>query len=176
MYRRNTGRSPRCLKNQAAKRLPPVFTAPRRAKTALADGTQAEAVLKKLADARFTVGSIKKSVKSRRPQPPFTTSTLQQEANRRLSFQSQRTMMIAQELYEGVRHRRARLPRSYHLYAYGFAAWSPTRPRWRPQRSYVKSTAKPTVPSVPNKYKSKSSAQDAHEAIRPADPAITPNR
>ena len=142
-------------------------------KTALADGTQAEAVLKKLADARFTVGSIKKSVKSRRPQPPFTTSTLQQEANRRLSFQSQRTMMIAQELYEGVNigervsHGLITYMRTDSLRVSDEAALAAAEViREKYGEAYC--------PSAPNKYKSKSSAQDAHEAIRPADPAITP--
>ena len=50
----------------------------------------------------FLVQNVRKAVRHRRPQPPFVTSTLQQEANRRLGFQSARTMMIAQELYEGV--------------------------------------------------------------------------
>lgn len=55
-----------------------------------------------LQDVPFVVSDIKKSVRRKSPAPPFTTSTLQQEASRKLGFQARRTMKAAQELYEGI--------------------------------------------------------------------------
>ena len=69
----------------------------------------------------FTVGEIKRGKKERTPAPPFITSTLQQEASRKLNMTPRRTMSIAQELYEGIEHGRVRPYRSDHLYAYRLA-------------------------------------------------------
>lgn len=63
---------------------------------------QADEILKRLEGAEFVIDKVKKSVHRKSPAAPFTTSTLQQEASRRLSFQARRTMKTAQELYEGV--------------------------------------------------------------------------
>jgi hypothetical protein len=59
-------------------------------------------VVNAVSDKEFTVRSVKKAIRMKNPAPPFTTSTLQQEASRRLGFQSQRIMRVAQELYEGI--------------------------------------------------------------------------
>ena len=71
---------------------------------------------------RFTVASIERKEVRRSPTPPFITSRLQQEAARKLYFSPSRTMKIAQRLYEGVELGEAGRDRSYHLYAYRFAA------------------------------------------------------
>ena len=71
-------------------------------KAELASKKEADKILKYLKDKDFTVDNIKKSTRKKQPSPPFTTSTLQQEANHRLSFNSRRTMKTAQELYEGI--------------------------------------------------------------------------
>lgn len=63
---------------------------------------EADAILKELEGCDYVVENVKKSVRKKSPAPPFTTSTLQQEASRRLGFQARRTMKAAQELYEGV--------------------------------------------------------------------------
>ena len=68
----------------------------------IGDETAARAIEAALKDARFTVGSVETKPAKRHPSPPFTTSTLQQEASRKLGFSSQRTMQVAQKLYEGV--------------------------------------------------------------------------
>ncbi len=69
----------------------------------LPDEESAEKVLKELKDAVYKVDSVKKSIRKQSPAPPFTTSTMQQEASRKLGFQARRTMRIAQELYEGLK-------------------------------------------------------------------------
>ncbi|PKM62487.1 MAG: type I DNA topoisomerase [Firmicutes bacterium HGW-Firmicutes-21] len=122
----------------------------------------------------FTVDEIKKSVKTRRPQPPFTTSTLQQEANRRLSFQSQRTMMIAQELYEGVNigekgtHGLITYMRTDSLRVSDEA-------RDAAKAFINEKYGDSYYPKEPNVYKTKKNSQDAHEAVRPSDPRISPD-
>ena len=122
----------------------------------------------------FRVVSVKKAVKHRKPQPPFVTSTLQQEANRRLGFQSSRTMMIAQELYEGVNIGE----KSTH----GLITYMRTDSLRISEEA--RASAKDVIlsrygeayyPAVPNIYKMRKNAQDAHEAIRPADPSIYPD-
>ena len=143
-------------------------------KLPIADGEQAARIVDELKDASFAVSGIKNAVKRRKPMPPFTTSTLQQEANRRLGFPSQRTMMVAQELYEGVNlgertahclityMRTDSLRISEEAQA---AAGALIKEKFGPEY----------CPKTPNVYKSKAGAQDAHEAIRPSDPSILPD-
>ena len=71
-------------------------------KLKLSNEEQANAVLARLEDARYSVSSLKKGTRRKNPAPPFITSTLQQEAARRLGFRAEKTMKVAQELYEGV--------------------------------------------------------------------------
>ncbi len=121
----------------------------------------------------FKVESVKRAVKNRRPAPPFITSSLQQEANRKLSFQSQKTMLIAQELYEGVNIGE----KSTH----GLITYMRTdslrisdEAREAAKNVILSLYGEEYYPKTPNKYKLKKNAQDAHEAIRPTDPSITP--
>lgn len=123
--------------------------------------------------ADYRVTGVKKALKNRRPAPPFITSTLLQEANRRLSFQTQRTMMIAQELYEGVNIGE----KSTH----GLITYMRTDSLRISDEA--RAAAKDVInsmyggeyyPETPNIYKAEKNAQDAHEAIRPSDPSITP--
>lgn len=72
------------------------------AKAQIDNKEQADAILADLDGAEYIVSNLKKSQRKKQPAPPFTTSTLQQEASRKLSFQAKRTMKAAQELYEGV--------------------------------------------------------------------------
>ncbi|HCJ41311.1 type I DNA topoisomerase [uncultured Ruminococcus sp.] len=134
----------------------------------------ADAVLKRLEGAEFVVSNVKKSVRKKNPAAPFTTSTLQQEASRRLGFQGRRTMKAAQELYEGLevngmgatglitymRTDSLRISDEARAAAYDFI-----------KEKYGENY----VPDKPRVYKTKGSAQDAHEAIRPTNPAITPD-
>ena len=123
----------------------------------------------------FAVQSVKNSEKKRNPAPPFITSTLQQEASRKLNMTPRRTMMIAQQLYEGVEitgegsvglityMRTDSLRISEEALA---AAGDVIKSRY--------GTA--YYPGAPRRYKPKSSAQDAHEAIRPSNVALYPEQ
>ena len=123
--------------------------------------------------APFTVTSVKRTDKTRNPAPPFTTSTLQQEASRKLNMTPRRTMSIAQQLYEGIdiagegtvgliTYMRTD---SLRLSDEATAA----------ARSFIESRyGKDYYPGKPRQFKTKSSAQDAHEAIRPSDVNLTP--
>ena len=90
------------LTNQKGDEFTARFYGTKDSKTELNTKADVDKVLDAVSHSSWTVGEIKKSVKLRKPLPPFTTSTLQQEANRRFSFPSQKTMSLAQELYEGV--------------------------------------------------------------------------
>ncbi len=143
-------------------------------KVDLADKAQTDAILKRLEGAQYVVTNVKKSVHKKSPSAPFTTSTLQQEASRRLSFQGRRTMKAAQELYEGVdingmgvtglitymRTDSTRVSDEARNAAYKFI-----------KEKY----GEKYIPDTPKKYKTKGNAQDAHEAIRPAHPELTPD-
>ena len=78
------------------------LTADEKGKAKIENKEQSDAYLARLDGADYIVDSVKKGTRKRQPAPPFTTSTLQQEASRKLNFQAQRTMKIAQELYEGM--------------------------------------------------------------------------
>ena len=144
-------------------------------KAELADQAEADAILKKLENAPFTVKSVKKRVTSRQPVPPLITSTLQQEASRRMGFNSRRTMKAAQELYEGVE-----LP---SLGAVGLITYMRTdslrisdEAKAAAAEYILQAYGKQYLPASPRNFKSKRNAQDAHEAIRPSMPNLTPDQ
>ena len=142
-------------------------------KAELKSAEEVEAVVQETENAVFAVKSVKRTDKQRSPSPPFTTSTLQQEASRKLSMTPRRTMAIAQQLYEGVdiegegtvgliTYMRTD---SLRLSEEAIAS----------VRSFIQGRYGPGYcPGKPNHYKAKASAQDAHEAIRPSNVNWTP--
>ena len=136
---------------------------------------QANAILADLEGAPFVVGSVKKGVRKKTPAPPFITSTLQQEASRRLGFQARRTMKAAQELYEGV-DVEGMGPTGLITYMRTDSLRISDEARAEAETFILEKYGKQYLPQTRRVYKTKSSAQDAHEAIRPAMPSLTPDR
>ena len=135
---------------------------------------EADKVLEHLKGKDFIVSAIKKSVRKKQPAPPFTTSTLQQEASRRLSFNARRTMKTAQELYEGIEIEGRG--------AVGLITYMRTdslRISAEAQQAAAEMIrakfGDEYVPAKPRVYKSRNNAQDAHEAIRPSTIDILPD-
>ncbi|MBO5914385.1 MAG: type I DNA topoisomerase, partial [Clostridia bacterium] len=142
-------------------------------KLELSSDSEVREMLSRATRGDFKVESVKRALKQRRPAPPFITSTLQQDANRKLSFQSQKTMLIAQELYEGVNIGEKN--------AHGLITYMRTdslrisdEAREAAKNVIINEYGAEYYPKTPNVYKIKKNAQDAHEAIRPTDPTITP--
>ncbi|SHJ42533.1 DNA topoisomerase I [Hathewaya proteolytica DSM 3090] len=130
-------------------------------------------VSKELENKDFIVKNVSKQMKEKSPLPPFTTSTLQQDANRKLGFTTQRTMMIAQKLYEGIDikgHGTVGLITYMRTDSVRVSSEAQSMARDYILEEYGKEYA----PSSANVYKSKKDIQDAHEAIRPSDVSITP--
>ena len=134
---------------------------------------ETDKILGYLKDKEFTVSAIKKSVRKKQPAPPFTTSTLQQEASRRLSFNARRTMKTAQELYEGIE-----LEGRGAVGLITYMRTDSLRVSEEAQKAaaeIIKSRfGEEYLPAKPRMYKSRNNAQDAHEAIRPSTIDITP--
>lgn len=146
-------------------------------KIELKDRKTVDAILASVAGKDFTVCSVKKSVRLKNPAPPFITSTMQQDASRKLGFQSQRIMKVAQELYEGINLGEEN----------GGVQGLITYMRTDSQRisEEAQAAAKQYItdqygaeyyPPQPRVYKSKSNAQDAHEAIRPSNMKYAPEK
>ncbi len=134
---------------------------------------EADAILKDLESQEFLVGSVKKGKKNRSPAPPFITSTLQQEASRKLGFQARRTMKVAQELYEGVE---VQGQGSMGLITYMRTdSLRISEDAIRDAGEYIEGRwGKKYLPAKPRHFKSRANAQDGHEAIRPASVSVTP--
>ena len=133
----------------------------------------AERLRQELLKARYWVDSIERKEKQRHPVAPFITSTLQQEASRHHGFSAQRTMSIAQSLYEGVDLGSAG---SEGLITYMRTDSVRVAPEAiNEARKYIKAKhGDAFLPSSPRHYSTKKSAQDAHEAIRPTHVHHTP--
>ncbi len=135
----------------------------------------ANKIVSELDNAVYTVSEIKRGTRNRQPAPPFITSTLQQEASRKLNYTGQRTMRIAQQLYEGID-----IPGHG---ATGLITYMRTDSLRISEEARAAATkyidekyGKKYLPSKPRYFKSKSGAQDAHEAIRPTDIFLTPDQ
>jgi DNA topoisomerase-1 len=129
--------------------------------------------VERAADGRFTVARINKRQRRRRPQPPFITSTLQQEAARRLRFTTQRTMRIAQQLYEGIDIGSGNQGLITYMRTDSVAL---ARDAITEMRSVIgREFGEGKLPEKPNYYQSKSkNAQEAHEAVRPTSAKLVP--
>lgn len=133
-------------------------------------GNETEAVqhVASLQQARFTVSKVEKKEKKRYPSPPFITSTLQMEANRKLRFSAKKTMSLAQRLYEGIE-----LGDEGPTGLITYMRTDSTRindDALTEVRTHIKAQhGAAFLPAKPVAYKTRKSAQDAHEAIRPTD-------
>jgi len=145
----------------------------REKKEELHSEAEVNAVMDAVKGSPFTVTDVKRQEKTRNPAPPFTTSTLQQEASRKLGMSPRRTMAVAQQLYEGV-----------DVTGEGTVGLI-TYMRTDSLRLSDEATAaarefilgrygKDYYPGKPRVYKTRSGAQDAHEAIRPSNVQLTP--
>ncbi len=144
-------------------------------KAAIKTQEQAGAILEELKAQPFVVSGIKKGVRRRSPAPPFITSTLQQDASRRLGFQAKRTMKVAQELYEGVE--------IDGLGAVGLITYMRTDSlriadeALESAAQYIRQTFGDAYAlQKPRTFKTKKNAQDAHEAIRPTMIELEPGK
>jgi DNA topoisomerase I len=133
------------------------------------------AILQRINGNRFTVTSVAKKERKRNPVPPFTTSSLQQEAARKLNFRTKKTMMIAQQLYEGID-----LGSEGTVGLITYMRTDSTRVSESAQQealSYIEATfGKEFVAQEKRKEKKNANAQDAHEAIRPTSAFRDPEK
>ena len=134
---------------------------------------QAEKIEQDLADAEYMITKVKHGTRRKTPAPPFITSTLQQEASRKLGFQSRRTMKVAQELYEGVDIE--------GMGATGLITYMRTDSlrisdiaKEEAAQYILNRFGEKFLPAKPRLFKTKSNAQDGHEAIRPSMPSLAP--
>ena len=141
-------------------------------KLELHSNDEVQAILDNIQNAKYVVSELKKGEKKRTPAPPFTTSTMQQEASRKLGFTLKKTMSIAQGLYEGVK-----IPEKGTVGLITYMRTDSTR-----ISEEARSVAKTQIAKVYGEkyyenryYKTKKDAQDAHEAIRPTYIDIEPD-
>lgn len=140
----------------------------------LTNEAQAQAMLDRMQPYAFRVSAVKKGTRKINPLPPFITSTMQQEGAKKLGFRTERTMQIAQQLYEGVELGKRG--------AVGLITYMRTDSMRVSDEARFAAAAliramfgDSYVPDKPNYYKSRANAQDGHEAIRPSDVNLTPD-
>ena len=161
--------------NQADKDFVAHFFGNEQGKQELPDEDSVKAVLADIEGQPYEVKAVKNAKKKRQPAPPFTTSTLQQEASRKLGLSARRTMAVAQELYEGVELEGLGLTGlitymrtdSLRIADEALAA----------ARSFISGRfGTDFQPAKARTFHTKKNAQDAHEAIRPSNPALEPEQ
>ena len=143
-------------------------------KAEIVNKEEADKILKDLEGSSLVLESITKKERKRNPSAPFITSSLQQEASRKLNYSPKKTMMLAQKLYEGIK-----LEKKGTVGLITYMRTDSVRlsdQALEEVRNYIPERyGKEYLPAKPNMYKSKKSAQEAHEAIRPTDVTLDPN-
>ena len=141
-------------------------------KIELSSKQDVDKILADIENAKFVVEDIKKSEKKRTPAPPFTTSTMQQEASRKLGFTLKKTMSVAQKLYEGIK-----IPGRGSIGLITYMRTDSTRISGEAREAAKKQIEKEfgTEYYENRFYKTKTDAQDAHEAIRPTYSELVPD-
>ncbi len=128
----------------------------------------ADAILKRIEQAEFKATDVKIGQKTRHAAPPFTTSSLQQEASRKLGFTTKRTMLVAQQLYEGV-ELQGKGATGLVTYIRTDSVRVAQEAQAQAKTHILSTYGAQYVPEKPNVFKGRAGAQDAHEAIRPTD-------
>lgn len=140
----------------------------------LRDGEETDAAVKGIEGKEAEVTAVTKSRKQRKTKPPYTTSTMQQDAVNKLNFSSKKTMMLAQNLYEGVE-----IPGHGHVGLITYMRTDSTRisdEMIKQVRPYISETyGEDYLPAKPNVFSKSKEAQDAHEAIRPTSLSFPPS-
>lgn len=151
------------------------FYGDRKGKIKITSSQQAQQILDSVKDVQPVVEKVKHGTRKRQPAPPFITSTLQQEASRKLGFQSKRTMKVAQELYEGVDIR--------DMGAVGLITYMRTdslrlsEDALNSAEAFIRAKwGDKYVPAQHRHFKSRANAQDGHEAIRPTMIDLEPSQ
>lgn len=162
-----------CILKKERKKFPIKLTKYENKKLEIKTVEEANKIIKDLEENDYKVHKVKKGSRLKNPLPPFTTSTLQQEASKKLNFMTKRTMSIAQALYEGV-----------EVKGYGtvglitYMRTDSVRVSEEAQGKAVdfikQNYGEEYIPKAPRIYKGKKNIQDAHEAIRPSHIDITP--
>lgn len=161
------------LKNGAKKPFVAKFYGKDGKKQELKSEAEANAVYEAVRQSPFVVRSVKLSERKRNPPPPFITSTLQQDASRRLGMQSKRTMAVAQQLYEGIELEGRGMTGLITYMRTDSVRLSDDA--LQAVRAYIKeSYGSDYCPHSARVFKTRGGAQDAHEAIRPSDVTLTP--
>ena len=142
-------------------------------RVSLSDQAQADAAKARVEQGGFVIRSVKRGEKRKHPAPPFTTSNLQQEASRKLGFTTAKTMQIAQQLYEGV-DIEGRGTLGLISYIRTDSVRLSDEAVAAAREAIAARYGAEYVPEKPNVYKGRKSAQDAHEAIRPANIDLRP--
>ena len=144
-------------------------------KVEVPDETAASRILEAVQSGEFTVKNVKKGTRTRQPAPPFNTSTMQQEASRKLGYDGKRTMRIAQQLYEGVD-----IPGKGTIGLITYMRTDSLRISEEARAAaanYIASKyGNSYLPPKPRYFKAKKGAQDAHEAIRPTTAELPPDQ
>lgn len=142
-------------------------------KLKLKNKEECDAALAALNNGKYVVTNVKKSVTQSKPQPPFTTSTLQQDAVNKLKMTSAAVMSVAQQLYEGFD-----IPGMGHVALVTYIRTDSVRVSEdaiaAARRKIAETHGSEYIPETPNFYAAKKQAQDAHEAIRPINVDLTP--
>ena len=162
-----------CILKKERKKFPIKLTKYENKKIEITTEEEAQKIIRELEENDYRIDKVKKGNRLKNPLPPFTTSTLQQEASKKLNFMTKRTMSIAQALYEGI-----------DVKGYGtvglitYMRTDSVRISEEAQGKAIdfikESYGEEYIPEKPRVYKGKKNIQDAHEAIRPSHIEITP--
>ena len=155
------------------KSFPVKLTTKNKKKIEIKNKEQADQIIDELKENEYIVSKIKKGTKNKNPLAPFTTSTLQQEASKKLNFMTKKTMSVAQQLYEGVEVKKFGTVGLITYMRNDYVRIS--KEAQEKALNFIDETyGKEYVPEEPRVYKGKKNIQDAHEAIRPTYVEITP--
>ncbi len=164
------------LENKGKGKIKAKFHGDENGKINVTSEAQAMKIVNAVEGKSFAVKSVKKSIRIKNPAPPFITSTLQQEASRRLGFQSQRTMRVAQELYEGINLGSANGGVQGLITYMRTDSLRVAEEAMDAAKVYIiDKYGENFYPGEPRIYKTKAGAQDAHEAIRPSNLNFEPD-
>jgi DNA topoisomerase-1 len=156
---------------------PPPFTARLHQigtkKAEIGDQASADSIVAAVKAGEWRVAAIEQKERRRKPAPPFITSKLQQEAARKLGFSAKKTMLVAQQLYEGIELGSGPVGLITYMRTDSVRVADSALAECRD--CILKQFGSEYLPSKPNAYKNRSASQDAHEAIRPTSASLTPN-